>query len=57
MTHCATCNCRDDEKPAQPSTASRWAIEAAKKAAADAVAAAREKRKKPAAPADTEEQQ
>jgi len=47
MTHCSTCSCADDEKPAQPSTASRWAIEAAKKAAADAVFKAKEARKQP----------
>jgi len=47
VRHCSTCDCQDDEKPAQPSTASRWAIEAAKKAAADAVFKAKEARKKP----------
>ena len=49
MTHCPGCHCRipEDEKPAQPSTASRGAIEAAKKAAADAVFRAKEARKQP----------
>ena len=48
MTHCQGCRCDEyREKPAQPSTASRWAIEAAKKAAADAVFKAKEARKKP----------
>jgi len=46
---CPDCRCwtADDEKPAQPSTASRWAIEAAKKAAADAIREAKDRRKKP----------
>ena len=48
VTHCQGCRCDEyREKPAQPSTASRWAIEAAKKAAADAVFKAKEARKKP----------
>lgn len=42
---CPDCRCwtPDDDNPTQPSTASRWAIEAALKAAADGVRAAKER--------------
>jgi hypothetical protein len=46
--HCATCNCADDERPAQPATSSTWARRAAIDAAAAAVRAAKDARKKPA---------
>ena len=43
--HCSTCNCADDERPPQPASSNAWAREAAKRAAAEAVRAAKAKRK------------
>lgn len=48
MTHCATCNCADDERPPQPSTSSAWARRQALEAAEAAVRKAKDARKKPA---------
>jgi len=47
VSHCATCNCRDDEKPAQPAVSSAWARKQAIDAAAEAVRKVKEARKRP----------
>jgi hypothetical protein len=45
--HCATCNCADDARPAQPATSTAWARRQALDAAAQAITDARTRRTTP----------